>query len=343
MLKVDMTNSKNVADQGHAASDKDSTRDTGTIRQAGVDDALAQQSHQPDPDSANSGKGLIAWLKTLVTGNAYRNGDHNLREAIEEYIGELRNEEDISSLTHHEHAMISNVLKLRDLNVLDIMVPRADIVAVDINISREEFLALISEKQFSRIPVYNATLDDVVGTIHIKDLLAHLASSDTGFQIQDLIREVTIVSPAMPVLDLLLHMRQGSGHMCLVVDEYGGIDGLITVGDVIEAVVGELEDEHESDDEPEFTQRRDGSVIANARLNIDEFEKYYGEHLHGTQRDDIDTLGGLIFSIAGRVPARGEVLTHPETGIIFDIIDADPRRVHRIRVRNIPSATQHDS
>jgi CBS domain containing-hemolysin-like protein len=340
MLKVDMTNNNNLTDEDDASPYQDSTQPPDNVTRAQFGNAVAYQTHPQSADSTHNKKSVLDRLKAFVKRSSYRNGQNNLREAIEEYIGELRNEEDITSLTHHEHAMISNVLKLRDLNVLDIMVPRADIVAVDINISREEFLSLLSEKQFSRIPVYNTTLDDVVGTIHIKDLLAHLASADTDFQIKDLVREVTIVSPAMPVLDLLLHMRQGSGHMCLVVDEYGGIDGLITVGDVIEAVVGELEDEHESDDDPEFTQRRDGSVIAHARLSIDEFERHYGTILDDSQRDDIDTLGGLIFSIAGRIPARGEVLTDPVTGMVFDIIDADPRRVHRVRVRNIPGSAQ---
>lgn len=342
MLKIDMTGSENVPEHNDASSDQDSTSHTNHVSQNRLAGPDAQALHKPEPDSSFNQKGLLNRLKSFLGRHSHRNGENNLREAIEEYIGDLRNEEDITSLTHHEHAMISNVLKLRDLNVVDIMVPRADIVAVDIRISREDFLSLLSEKQFSRIPVYNTTLDDVVGTIHIKDLLAHLASADTDFQIQDLVREVTIVSPAMPVLDLLLHMRQGSGHMCLVVDEYGGIDGLITVGDVVEAVVGELEDEHENDDDPEFTQRRDGSIIANARLSIDEFEKHYGTLIDDNSRDDIDTLGGLIFSIAGRVPARGEVLTHPATGMVFDVIDADPRRVHRVRVRNITD-TEHST
>ncbi|MEM6781273.1 MAG: transporter associated domain-containing protein, partial [Pseudomonadota bacterium] len=144
--------------------------------------------------------------------------------------------------------------------------------------------------------------------------------------------------PSMPVLDLMLQMRQSKKHMAMVIDEYGGIDGLVTIGDVLEAIVGEIDDEFDLDEHPEMIERNDGSVLADARVDIDEFEERYGELLTEEERNDIDTLGGLVFSVAGRIPARGEVLKH-DSGIVFEILDADPRRINRLRIKNIPEKT----
>lgn len=276
--------------------------------------------------------GLFHWVKNIVKSKA----DPSLRETIEEYIDAAENghHTDSASITTHERTLISNVLKMRDHTAVDVMIPRADIFAIDIKISQKELLSLLADKQFSRIPVYRDSLDDVVGTIHIKDILGCLARGKK-IDIEDLIRDVPIVSPAMPVLDLLLMMKQMRKHMALVVDEFGGIDGLVTINDVIESIVGEIEDEYDQDDEPEIIQNQDGSLIADARVDIEEFEERYGALLSEDEREDIDTLGGLVFSIAGRVPARGEILTHP-SGMIFEIVDADPRRINRLLIKNIP-------
>jgi len=139
----------------------------------------------------------------------------------------------------------------------------------------------------------------------------------------------------MPVLDLLLMMKQMRRHMALVVDEFGGIDGHVTINDVIESIVGEIEDEYDRDDEPTLIQNRDGSIMIDARYDIEEFEEKFGRLLTDEEREDNDTLGGLVFEIAGRVPARGEILTHP-SGMVFEIVDADPRRVNRLLIKNIP-------
>ncbi|HEY8190526.1 MAG TPA: transporter associated domain-containing protein, partial [Micavibrio sp.] len=194
--------------------------------------------------------------------------------------------------------------------------------------------SLLSEKQYSRLPVYRDSLDDVIGSIHIKDILAALARNEK-IEIENLIRDVPIVSPAMHVLDLLLEMKQTRRHMALVVDEFGGIDGLVTVGDIIGAIVGEIEDEHEVDDQPQMTMAPDGTVIADGRVDVEELEEKFGAFLSDAERQDIDTLGGLVFAIAGRVPTRGEVLSH-DSGLVFEVLDADPRRVSRLRIKNIP-------
>jgi CBS domain containing-hemolysin-like protein len=214
------------------------------------------------------------------------------------------------------------------------MIPRADIVAVEENTTAKELLQLLTEKQYSRIPVYRETLDDVLGTIHLKDVVAAMAKGEEP-DIKKMITDIPIVSPAMTILNLLLKMRQSSRHMALVVDEYGGIDGLVTIGNVIESIIGEIEDEH-AIEAPQIVQKDDGSILVDARLSIPEFEDKYGNVLLDEEREASDTLSGLVISMAGRIPARGEVFTH-STGMIFEVLDADPRRINLLRIRNIPS------
>lgn len=300
--------------------------------------AIKQFPRETPPLSASQeaqhkDSGFLHWILKL-TGRE-RNG-HDLREALEEFIEEAENDENgaQSPLARHERSLVTNVLNLRDATVLDVMVPRADIVAIDINTSQADLLALLSQKQFSRIPVYRETMDDILGTIHIKDIIAALAQG-RQVEIEELVREAPIVSPAMPVLDLMLMMKHMKKHMALVVDEFGGIDGLVTIGDVIEAIIGEIEDEHATYDEPKLRANKDGSILADGRYDIEELEKKYGSLLTEDEREDIDTLGGLAFELAGRIPARGEILTHG-SGMVLEIVDADPRRVKKILLRNIP-------
>lgn len=285
-----------------------------------------------DQNSNQDGQNLIDWLVGLVRG---RNGDESdaLREAIEDLI-EDKNHGNMTSIAAHERVLISNILSLRDLSVVDIMVPRADILAVELNTPKKELLEIMATHPHSRLPVYRETLDDVVGTIHIKDVLAHLAK-DRSFKIKDLVRDAEIVAPSMPVLDLLLQMRHTRVHMALVVDEFGGIDGLITIADIIEAIVGEIDDEHDTDVHPKMVDRPDGSMLADGRVPVEDFEERFGAILEEDDREDIDTLAGLVFALAGRVPARGEIIVHP-SGIEFEVTEADPRRITRMIIRNLP-------
>ena len=234
----------------------------------------------------------------------------------------------------HERTLIANILEIRDQPVSDLMVPRADIVAGEAATERDALLHLLARRPHSRIPVYRETLDDVTGMIHIKDVLVAIADG-RNFALEDLVRPVTIVAPSMRVLDLLLEMRKTRQHLALVVDEFGGIDGLITIEDLIEGIVGEITDEHDRAIRAEMTERPDGSLLADARVPIEDFEARVGSVLDQEERDEVDTLGGLVFSLAGRVPSRGELLTH-SSGLEFEIVDADPRRIKRVRVRNPP-------
>lgn len=296
-----------------------------------------RNGHHSGEENRQTG-GIVKWLRARFSTKP---ADAGLREVIEEIIGDAEDQQDDSApITSHERALISNVLKFRDLTVVDVMIPRADIVAIDIDTSEENLLSLLAEKQFSRFPVYRETLDDVIGTIHIKDILACLTQKKP-VNIQNLVREVPIVSPSMPVPDLILMMKQQRKHMSLVIDEYGGIDGLVTIGDVIEAIFGEVEDEHDVEDSPQFIWNDDGTISADARIDIEEFETLSGmKFLTEEEREDIDTIGGLIFAIAGHIPARGEIIPHP-SGIVFEVLDADPRRVNQVLVRNTasPAAT----
>ena len=278
------------------------------------------------------------WFKGLRNG---RNGGSALRETFEELIEE--HEERDHPIDSREKQLLHKILAFGDLTVDDVMVPRADIVAVERETPLEEIITIMAQEAHSRVPVYRDTLDDVIGMVHIKDVLP-LAARNESVQLTKLVRAVLYVAPSMRVLDLLLQMRMSRTHMALVVDEYGGVDGLLTIEDAVEQIVGEIEDEHDETQRPAFETRRDGTVIADARVSIEEFEAQVGTVLTPEEReDDIETLGGLVFSIAGRVPIRGEVLRHEASGIEFEVVDADPRRIRRLRLCNLPARPDADA
>jgi len=238
--------------------------DPSSIKPAAKNNSGGQTTSQ-----SNDKLSLLSRLRNLVVKP--KNGSDSLREALEEYIEELDDDHDNPSITTHEQALISNVLKLRNTTVIDVMIPRADIAAIEVGADQEALMGLLSERQFSRIPVYQETMDEILGTVHIKDILSVMASKKE-LNLKSMIRPVPIVSPSLPVLDLLLKMQSDKKHMVMVIDEYGGIDGLVTIGDVIEAIVGEFDDEFDKDDDPQMVVRNDGSVIADSRVDIDEFD-----------------------------------------------------------------------
>ncbi len=248
-------------------------------------------------------------------------------------LGELieAGDERETVLGEDERVLVSNILKVRHSCAEDVMVPRADIVAIEAQASLAEVIALITKSGHSRIPVYRETLDDVIGMVHIKDIVAW-RGNDADFQLAKLVRRVLFVAPSMEILQLLLEMRAKRSHMALVVDEYGGIDGLLTIEDVVEEIVGDIADEHEKVVEPRVTPRPDGSLDADARADVEVIDVQFGNILSEEERDEVDTVGGLVVSLAGRVPARGEIIAHPE-GIEFEVLDADLRRIKRVRVR----------
>jgi CBS domain containing-hemolysin-like protein len=238
-----------------------------------------------------------------------------------------------TSLDAEERALLGNVLRLRGITAYDVMVPRADIMAIPESHSLAETIALIQTEGHSRYPVYRDGLDDIIGMVHIKDVFAAVGKEEKAFALADVLRRPLFVVPSIPVLDLLLQMRQARVHMALVVDEYGGIDGLITIEDLVETIVGDISDEHDEVEAQQITERPDGALDLDARTPIAAFEEKLGNVLTDEERAaDIDTVGGLVFTLAGRVPAKGELVSHP-SGLEFRILDADPRRIRRLRVR----------
>ncbi len=295
-------------------------------------------SNKP-PSSAGEAKseprrtgGLLGWLRGL---RGLRNGDSALRDTFEELIEEHETRE--QPIDADERMLLANILKFGGLSAADVMIPRADIVAVEIESSLQDVITLMTTEAHSRVPVYRDTLDDVIGMVHMKDVLA-AAAGKSAFSLHKMLRKVLFVAPSMQVLNLLLQMREKRVHMALVVDEYGGIDGLVTIEDLVEEIVGEIEDEHDVGPRPHLELSADGSIKADARVPVDEFENEVGSILTDEEREeDIDTLGGLVAHLTGRVPTRGELVIHKPSGVEFEVLDADPRRVKRLRVRLEPN------
>jgi magnesium and cobalt transporter len=283
-------------------------------------------------------QGLLTRLRLLARR---RNGDgHSLRETLEELIEEHEEEggtEDRQEFTEEERELLLNALSFGELQVWDVMVPRSDVKAIGIAASLAEVLGTMRDAMHTRLPVYRENLDEVVGMVHIKDLLPYWGDG-ADFALERIVREVLFVPPSMRVLDLLLQMRDTGVHMAIVVDEYGGTDGLATIEDLVEEIVGEIQDEHDKILPPRITELPDGVLEADARVEVEELEKRLGlELLEPERREDADTLGGLLFTLLDRVPARGEVVRHP-AGIEFEVLDADPRRIKRLRILKVPAA-----
>ncbi len=230
------------------------------------------------------------------------------------------------------------MLNLRRLAVEDVMVPKADIVSVPATITKDELVQVFRDSGLSRLPVYQDTLDTPIGMVHLKDLaLKHGFNGATKdrFDLKVMLRPLLFVPPSMPIGVLLAKMQSERRHLALVVDEYGGTDGLVSIEDLIEQVIGEIEDEHDQEEDSLYSRTKDGAWLAQAKTPLDEFEAEIGRsltHHDDVDEEEIDTLGGLVFMLSGRVPVRGEVIKHPD-GTEFEVIDADPRRIKRLRVR----------
>lgn len=280
---------------------------------------------------------LVQKLKSLVGLGRQK---VTLRESLEDIIDEHQAAQTTGQLTEQERAMLLNILNFGSLRVEDVMVPRADIVAVDEDEGLEEILETLARAGHSRVPVYRETLDDPVGMFHIKDLLPMALKQMNGAEsvatwLSRERRQVLFVPPSMAVLDLFLKMQATRIHMALVIDEYGGTDGLVTIEDLVEEIVGEIEDEHDIEEGPLLTEISKGRYFVDARASIDEVTEALGRTLMlDDTDDDTDTLGGLVFDMIGRVPQRGELIGHP-AGLEFEIVDVDARRIKKIRIKII--------
>ena len=236
-------------------------------------------SRKPGSDRAEFETSIYGALKEFFQRIIRpRNGDNTVRGTLEELIEEHPDAE--TPIDDEQRILLENILNLRDRMISNVMVPRADIVAINVKAQLEEIVSVINEEAHSRVPVFQETLDDAIGMVHIKDVLA-AQQKGNGFGLRGIIRPVLFVAPSMQVLELLLEMRVKRIHMALVVDEFGGVDGLLTIEDLVEEIVGEIEDEHDQDDEPTWNLRPDGSIDADARLEIAHFETVVGDLLSG--------------------------------------------------------------
>ena len=273
-----------------------------------------------------------------------RASDSSLRQSLSEAIDESQTDPNgpaPDDLGDTERTMLRNVLDYASLRVDDVAVPRADITAFDASNSFEDLVALFAEAAHSRMPVYRETLDGIIGMVHVKDVFKFLADqSRPRPRVEQLLRSVLIVPPSMRVIDLLARMRSSRIHMAIVADEYGGTDGLVTIEDLVEQIVGEIEDEHDDRQGVKWRALADGVYEADARLPLDELQEKLKVDFVGDAEDEeeIDTLGGLIFYLAGHVPVIGETITH-DSGYRFEVVDGDPRRITRVRVLS-PASTQ---
>jgi len=286
---------------------------------------------------------LVDWLRGL-----FGLAPASVREDIEDRL-----EESACDVTPHERALLKNVLGLHDMRVDDAMIPRADIIAISLDASLRDALELFRTAGHSRLPVYADTLDDPRGMIHIRDFVNHIGRCadrregpgaataepkkidfDTPLSQANLLRTVLFVPRSMPALDLLIRMQATHTHLALVIDEYGGTDGLVTIEDIMEMIVGDIEDEHDVVDESGFVELENGDVIIDGRADLDEVTARLGVDFRLEDAPaEVTTLGGLVAWLAGRVPMRGEIIAAPVESYEFEIVDADPRRVGKLRVR----------
>ena len=314
------------------------------------------ESPEPGRQSAPQRPSLLQRLGAFLRP---RNG-HSLRDDLTDALTEAA---DAAEFSPGERAMLHNILRLREVRVEDVMVPRAEVQAIDLSTELGELLRIFEQSGHSRLPVYSETLDDPRGMIHIRDVVGHLlrvsrqpgtgrgrkkavgsgpldlSRVDLGRSIGELglIRPLLFVPPSMLASDLMARMQADRIQMALVIDEYGGTDGLASLEDIVEMVVGDIEDEHD-EDEPMITKTGEGVFVVDARAEIDEVAEMIGEAFKaGEHEEDVDTIGGMIFNTLGRVPARGEVV-QAIPGFEFHVLDADPRRVKRVRIVQLRGA-----
>lgn len=316
-------------------------------------DQGSDQSGESQSTSAGRSGARPTLFDRLFARFRHRNGS-SLRDDLADALSEQATEE-AAAFSPGERAMLHNILRLRELRVEDVMVPRADIEAIDLSTRLGDLLSLFEESGRSRMPVYHETLDDPRGMVHIRDAVGHitraarqkrgrarkspaqpaldLAQVDLSQTVDGagIVRPILFVPPSMLASDLMARMQAERIQMALVIDEYGGTDGLVSLEDIVEMVVGDIEDEHD-EDEALITRTGDGVFVVDAKAEIEDVaEAIGGAFAAGEHAEDVDTIGGMIFNTLGRVPARGEVV-QAIPGFEFHVLDADPRRVKRVRI-----------
>jgi CBS domain containing-hemolysin-like protein len=276
----------------------------------------------------DGGSRLWRGMRHLIFGDE---SEPTLREEIEDAIDEAEESRPVAGdLSPAERQMLRNLLHFGEQTAGDICVTRGDIIAVPSSIGFDELVRAFADAGHSRLPVYAESLDDVIGMIHIKDVFIASVDSSRDRSIRALMREPLFVPESMGVIELLARMRQQRIHLAIVVDEFGGTEGLVTIEDVVEEIVGDIEDEHDEAEAGMLTMVDEGVWEADARLELEELAEAVDPRLTW-EEDEVDTVGGLVFLLAGHIPAKGECVTHP-SGWTFEALDSDPRRILRIRL-----------
>jgi CBS domain containing-hemolysin-like protein len=288
----------------------------------------------------DGGSSLWRGMRHLIFGE---DSEPTLREEIEEAIDEAEESEGSTpagDLGAAERQMLRNLLHFGDETAGDICVTRGDIMAVPSDISFDELVRAFVDAGHSRLPVYSESLDEVIGMVHIKDVFLALVDPDRDRSLQALMREPLFVPESMGAIELLARMRAERIHLAIVVDEFGGTEGLVTIEDVVEEIVGDIEDEHDDAEAAMLTLLDDGLWEADARIELEELAEAVDRRL-SSDEDEVDTLGGLVFLLAGHIPAKGECVTHP-SGWKLEAVDSDPRRIIRVRLHAPEGETQPD-
>jgi CBS domain containing-hemolysin-like protein len=286
----------------------------------------------------DGGSRLWRGMRHLIFGEE---SEPTLREEIEEAIDEAEESRPVAGdLSPAERQMLRNLLHFGEQTAGEISVTRGDIVAVQSDISFDELVRAFADAGHSRLPVYRESLDDVIGMIHIKDVFVASVDPARDRSLDALIREPLFVPESMGVLELLARMRADRVHLAIVVDEFGGTEGLVTIEDVVEEIVGDIEDEHDDAEASMLTLLDDGVWEADARIELDELAEAVDARL-SSDEDEVDTLGGLVFLLAGHIPDKGECVTHP-SGWKLEAIDSDPRRIIRVRLHAPEGEAQAD-
>ncbi len=278
---------------------------------------------------------LPSFFKKINSNNLNK----NLDQELEQFVAKRINADDSNGKKlSHENELLKNLAGLRGITASDVMVPRVDIVSVAMSDDFDEIVKQLIKTNHSRVPVRNESLDDIVGILHIKDVLANLFLKEKQ-NIKSILKKPIFVSPSISLLDLLYEMRIKRRHLALIIDEYGGIDGLVTIEDLVEELVGEIEDEHDFSSECRLEKMEDGSIVVEARIIIDLVEGFIQSIRKEDLNDEIETLGGFIVSIAGRVPVKGEVIKYSPSGLKFEILEADPRKVILVKLTGLNNMT----
>ncbi len=256
------------------------------------------------------------------------------REEVLTFIANNEEDENLSlSEENNEKNLIKNILNLDNISVEDIMVPRAEIISIEVNQNLDDILSIIKNESHSRMPVCEKNLDNVLGFLHVKDLLNDI--SNKNYNLKNMLRDILYVAPKSPVLDLLKRMRSSRIHMGLVVDEFGGVDGLITIEDLVEEIVGEIEDEHDAEDNEELLKVvNQNTILVDSSYKIEDLEKYFNVKINIEAENEIDTVGGMLFFIANKVPKNNQIYKYKDL-LKLRVIKASARRIELLEIKKI--------